>query len=460
MGRVILIVIGGLALVAAAGVVALYVGVNRWLASDEFRAWASAEVSKALGVEGQFKAPKWSQSTVYSDGFFGAGPPDGGVSVIRADQIRAQFDARGIFEGAWRLSGLTAKSVAIDLVSPSGALGPMETDVAPKKEPAATRRTKGGGWKVSLPWLPRRFEMRQARVESFDLRWPSGNSGAGSIRGTAVEAFPEGRAWEFRGRDGVLRQPGMPDMAVRSFKVRLDWPSLHVTSAELTPREGGRGTVSVSGEARCEGERDVDFNVRLDGLPVEQFLSADWRARLSGRLNGSARLKGPTRDGGRGLIADGELRVVEGKVSALPVLDEIAKLTGADAFRSFGLDRAEAKVRWAQGKLTLQDIWIESQGLLRINGVVSDEDGRIDGLLEVGTTEEHLKLIPGARRHVFTREADGYVWAQSGVRLSGTRDQVQEDLTPRLASGAVREVQENVGGAVRGMLDMLNKMLR
>lgn len=470
-GRWILIAVVGLLAALAVGVAVLHTAVNRWLASDEFRVWASREVSEALGVEGQFLPPRWSQATVYSDGFYGRGVPGGGLSSARADQVRAQFDPRGIFEGVWRLDSLTAGRIRIDLGD--GGAGPDATgagaipSAAPGSAAApaagvsgATRvRKGGGGWKLPVPWLPRRFEMRRVRVDEFDLRWPAGGGKQGSITGTVVEARPSGAAWEFHGKGGTLRHPGAPEMAIGEFRVRLDWPALYVTSADLKLKDGGSGGVSLSGEAVFAGQQPIDLDVRVDGLPIGRFLEGDWRARLDGRLHGRARFRGPTRGEG-GLTADGEIRITEGKVEALPVLNEIATLTGTKEFRSIKLDRATSKVRWAGDRLALEDLWVESQGLLKINGAVADSRGQIEGMLEVGTTEGRLRLIPGARRHVFTREADGYVWAQPGVRISGMRERVTEDLTPRLASGAVREVQENVGGAVRTVIDVIDSLLR
>lgn len=480
MGRWVLITVVALLAALAVGVAMLHVAVNRWLASEEFRAWASREVSGALGVEGEFLPPRWSQASVYSDGFFGKGSPGGGMSSIRADQVRAQFDPRGFFEGVWRLDSLQAGRVTIDLgdgdatrMGKSGDAVAMSSGArsAPGLgESAVThgargagvggaRRGGGGGWRFSLPWLPRRFEMRRARVDTFDLKWPAGEGKVGSISGTVVEARPAAGAWEFHGKGGTLRHPGVPPMAIGEFRVRLDWPALYVTSADLKLKEGGAGAVSLSGEAVFSGQRPIDLNVRADGLPIAQFLQGDWRARLDGRLTGTARFRGPTRGEG-GLTAEGEVRLTEGKVEALPVLDEIATLTGTREFRSFKLDRATSKVRWAGDRLSFEDVWVESLGLLRINGGIADSGGQIDGMLEVGTTEGRLKMIPGARRHVFTRDADGYVWAQPGVKVSGTRERVQEDLTPRLASGAVREVRENVGGAVRTVIDVIDSLIR
>lgn len=476
MGRWVLIAVVGLVAVLAAGAVALHVSVNRWLASEGFRAWASGAVSGALGVEGQFLPPRWSQATVYSDGFYGRGAAGGGVSSVRADQVRAQFDPRGIFEGAWRLDSVSAGRVRIDLAgagergdeagrdagtasAPPSAGGRAEAGTDAVAPGAVAKRKGGGGWKWSLPWLPRRMEMRRVRVEDFELRWPAGGGKDGSISGTVVEARPAGRAWEFQGQGGKLRHPGAPDMAIGEFRVRLDWPALYVTSADMKLEKGDEGGVSLSGEAVFAGDHPVDLDVRADGLPIGRFLEGDWRARIEGRARGRAHIRGATR-GGSGLSADGEIEITGGRVEALPVLDEIAALTGTREFRRFEVDRATSRVSWGEGRLQLQDLWIESHGLLKIQGSVTELRGAIDGMLDVGTTEGRLRLIPGARRHVFTREADGYVWAQPGVRISGTRDRITEDLTPRLASGAVKEVQENVGGAVRTVIDVIDALLR
>lgn len=463
-GRWILIGTVGLLAALAACVVAVHVGANRWLASEDFRAWVSRQVSAALGVEGQFLPPRWSQATVYSECFYGRGTPGGALSSVRADQVRAQFDPRGIFEGVWRLDSLTAGKVQIDVgtgTSEAPVAGPEAP--SPRTEPddraAPPTRKTDRRWKLSLPWLPKRFEMRRVRVDDFELRWPAGGGKMGSMSGTAVEARPEGAAWEFHGKGGTLRHPGAPDMAIGEFRVRLDWPALYVTSAGLRLKDGGSGTVSLSGEAIFSGQNPIDLAVRVDGLPIDQFLRGDWRARLDGRLNGQARFRGPTR-GESGLSAEGEIQITEGRVEALPVLNEIATLTQTKEFRSLELDRATSRVKWDGSILTLDDLWIESRGLLKVQGTVTDSRGQIDGLLEVGTTEGRLKLIPGARRHVFTREASGYVWAQPAVRVSGTRDKPSEDLTPRLATGAVREVEDNVGGAVRTIIDIIDSLIK
>lgn len=475
--RWILIGLVGLLAALAAAVVATHVAVNRWLASEEFRALVSRQVSGALGVDGQFLPPRWSQATVYSECFYGRGAEGGGLASVRADQIRAQLDPRGIFEGVWRLDSLTVGRLRIDVgetrspaaeaAAPGKTMAdtpetgvPRHVDATATTDATAPRAERArGGWKFSFPWLPKRFEMRRVLAEDFELRWPAGGGKQGSISGTAIETRPAGGAWEFHGKGGVLRHPGAPDMAIGEFRARLDWPALYVTSADLRPRDRGQGSVSLSGEAVFSGQNPVDLDVRVDGLPIDEFLERDWRARLDGRLNGRARFRGPTKGPG-GLTAEGAIQITEGKVEALPVLNEIATLTQTKEFRSFELDRATSRVTWDGSRLTLHDLWIESHGLLRIQGTATDLRGQLDGLLEVGTTEARLRLIPGARRHVFTREADGYVWANPAVRLSGTREKPSEDLTRRLASGAVREVEDNVGGAVRTLIDVIDSLLR
>ena len=70
------------------------------------------------------------------------------------------------------------------------------------------------------------------------------------------------------------------------------------------------------------------------------------------------------------LIA-GDLRVSDGHLTALPVLDRIASYTATERFRRLSLRRAELKFRQEGKRLELTDIVVVSDGLLRIEGLNS-----------------------------------------------------------------------------------------
>lgn len=67
---------------------------------------------------------------------------------------------------------------------------------------------------------------------------------------------------------------------------------------------------------------------------------------------------------------------------------------------------------------------------MTMNGWTEIEGKRVSGVLNVGLRSELAQRIPHLNVGLFQLGAGGYFWTT--VRLSGTTNNVQEDLTPRL----------------------------
>ena len=98
---------------------------------------------------------------------------------------------------------------------------------------------------------------------------------------------------------------------------------------------------------------------------------------------------------------------------------------------------------------------------------ITVREGKLDGVLRVGISPSLIQWLPSGRGKVFEENRDGYIWTP--VRVSGTTDFPQEDLSKRLvqaAAGAVidslQNIQknpQNVPNAVKGALDALKSIL-
>jgi hypothetical protein len=98
-----------------------------------------------------------------------------------------------------------------------------------------------------------------------------------------------------------------------------------------------------------------------------------------------------------------------------------------------------------QGKrLELTKIEIASEGLLRIEGNLTIEDGRLDGLFQLGLTPTTLASIPGAAERVFLPGKEGMHWTP--VRITGSTRLPNEDLTDRLIAAGFEWMYEMVDG--------------
>ena len=150
-------------------------------------------------------------------------------------------------------------------------------------------------------------------------------------------------------------------------------------------------------------------------------------------------------------IAQTTIKVQDGRLEALPMLNEIATLTKYDSFRSVPLQKAHAKFDWATDKLTIRDLELKSEGLLIIKGHIKQEGIKLDGLLQVATVPAALRYLPGAQNYVFTREELGYVWTD--VKISGTTLDPQEDLSARLKDAAINQVGQDAVDTVEDLMD-------
>jgi hypothetical protein len=93
---------------------------------------------------------------------------------------------------------------------------------------------------------------------------------------------------------------------------------------------------------------------------------------------------------------------------------------------------------------------VEAEGLIRVEGSYTVENGEIAGIFEVGLTSATLQWIPGSQEQIFTTSRDGYRWTE--MKLSGPVAHPVDDLTPRLvaaAGNAVIQGATGVEGAVK-----------
>jgi hypothetical protein len=72
---------------------------------------------------------------------------------------------------------------------------------------------------------------------------------------------------------------------------------------------------------------------------------------------------------------------------------------------------------------------VEDKGKFRIEGLVSVREKSLGGAIRLGVAREYLEWLPRAEE-VFANERAGYLWTT--VHLSGTIEQPQQDLSPRI----------------------------
>lgn len=407
-----------------------------YIEGDEFRRMLSSQASQFLGVEGEFLPFAIDGSVLSSAGYAGDGKQNTPLAQVRADQIQATIRFADVFRGSWTITEL--KIGKLDL-----RLNPVTSSL---KAPSAPALPKPASSFLSA-LLPKKVNLQRVVFEDVSLTWPGSSQNTGTLKNTYILLDSTAESWKAHGKGGILRHPGFPVCGVDYFRLAIDPPKITLQEIVLHPTVGGK--LSAEGTLSLREIPSATLKLHLTGLPASEVLPSDWRARVLGNLQSDAIYQ---YEKGKHL-AKGTVELTSGYLQGLPLLQEAATVTQINRFLKLPLDQSKARFSWTPDKLDFTDIFVESNGLLRIQGTISKQTENVTGLLEVGTSEQALLLLPGAQEQVFTTSKEGYVWARPAVHLSGTVGDIQEDLSPRLKTAFAEAVGTKVKDTVESVID-------
>ncbi len=414
--------------------IAARLGANWYLRSDRFRKQITSAVGKELRADGDFMPLHFADGTFYTDGYVARGQAAAFFSDLRADQIRAAVNWRGLLDHRWEVDELNVQNLDVRFADRSSPT-PAPVEVVPHLP------KKKGAWKLDL---------RRAAVAESSWRWGATPDTAGSVTHAAFTLSPNDGAWLIDASSGTLAQTGWPSLTIASANLRYTGASLFVTESEL---RNGAGRITVNGEVRFD--HAADLQAQFENVEITPLLPADWRLRLHGNLTGTAHLTAPLP--GSDVRVESDLRLSNGQLEAVPLLDEIASFTRTERFRRLDLTRGSLSFTRQTGVVTIKNLLLESEGLMRVEGNCMIAKQKIDGVFQVGVTSASLQWLPGSQARVFTVAHDGYYWTP--LRLTGSVDHPHEDLTRRLVAAAAGELLQKSGDdlidTAKSLLDLM-----
>lgn len=407
----------GIALVLLGCIVA-YGLLRRYLHSDTFRKFLSAEVSEKAGIVGEFAPFEWDGLAVETESFAAAG--DGLVTAVRASGLRTEVGLGGVSRGVWEIRGSSVRSLEIAMDAEK------VTDLGVKE---AVKRTVKKDSKRPA-WLPSGAELEGVEIRDLSLD-VSLKDGALTADGLHVDVDQAGARGAYRAEisGGILRVPfaAVPDLRMERALVRYQSGRVFMTGVRVGAWENGR--------IEATGELDVPsktFNLEGDvtGIRCEDVLSEDWAKRLAGDAVASFAID----NSGGEVAASGDFTIRNGTLTALPMLDALAAYADTRRFRLLTLSDARTRWQWKKGELVLTDLVLASEGLVRLEGNIVIRGREIDGVFRLGIAPGTLATLPGAETDVFLEGERGLRWAP--LRVTGTLDHPEEDLTERLIAAA------------------------
>jgi len=430
-----------------AGVMAARMLFTRYLHSEGFRHTLGEGAANALHASrADFSPLEFDGGLVYGENFRAVREDGGGFSSMDADQLRATFDWHGLLHHTVQIDELGVQRLNVEPPGKGVIVRPVEGG-APALAPLGGGRP---GWVVDL---------RKAVINEANWHWS--DDPAGGVTGTALTLTPDGQGgWVINAQGGTVRQAGWPALELENASMRWQNPTLYIKSSSL---RNGAGELNVTGD--IETRQSVNLQVRMTGVDVQPMLTPDWRERLSGNVAGQANVQATLGEGGMGgmeaagrsVTVSGSLALLNGRLTALPILDQIGLFTHTERFRELELTRATADFTRTAERLEIRNMVVESAGLIRVEGAYTIENGEIAGTFQVGLTPATLQWIPGSQEDIFTDSRDGYRW--TSMRLSGPAAHPVDDLMPRLVAATGKAVIEGAEGTVekaaKSALDML-----
>jgi|GEM_PF-1469571 len=434
-------------------VIALFAGqawLEAYLKSESFRVKTESAIGRALHATAELAPLKRQGTIVSSDTLAMDGLEGAFFRKAKIQSGRAEVDLNGLWHRKWLLPTLTFARLDLDLVVPQK---PQTANTSPPSvSPSSTATPPARTWLSNL--LPSRTEISTIQTDRATLTFQGAE-----LRQTRLEAKPVEGGWAIDLAGGDLHWPGTP--ATGLTQARLIYKSGDVAecilrNARLLLKTGGQTTLSGQWSRDNTGE----FHAQLENVTVHPFLPEWWQARLQGSLQGTLHYKknAPNLPG----EISGEIRLTGGKLEALPLLSQLDSFLGVPRFRQVPLKTATTRIVRTATRTEFQDLDLDADGLLRVQGSLAVEGGQLKGSLKLGISSALLQWLPGSPTKIFAESRDGYVWAP--LNLSGSVDHPVEDLSARLATATLEAIQgggvtEALRGTVKGLVDGAEKIL-
>lgn len=369
-------------------------------------------------VTGEFGPFHWEGLAVDTDSFEATG--EGLITGLRADGLHTEIGLGGVRRGVWEVRGSRVRRLEVSV--DARKQGPDNTI------PEVSHKL---GKKAKRPaWLPSEAELDGIDVRELAVKAIL-DEGLAIASGMNVHAEQAGAKDAYRAEieGGTIRVPFgiVPELRVDRAKLRYQDGHVFLTDATLAAWANGR--IHGSGELEMKS-RQFSIEGDASSMKCEDVLNADWAKRLTGDVSSDF-----TVDNRPGFPqAGGKLTIQNGVLTALPMLDALAAYADTRRFRVLQLSEAHTNWHWKKGEISLTNLVLASEGLVRLEGSINIRGRAIDGMFRLGLVAGTLASIPGAETDVFLPGERGLLWTT--LRITGTLDDPKEDLTDRLIAAA------------------------
>lgn len=435
----------GIFVMCVAAVSGCYLYVRYYLKSEQFLTLLEQSAIDELNVNrAEIQPLEWDGSGIQCDGVTMEGREF--LSFFHAKKIETEFSR-------WDLLKRTFVITSVNIAEASLSLSEESFHIKEKEEEPKS-------W-VEKNILPDTFRLEKGNIDSLNVSY--GNHGNEFVlKGARVESSHDSASdqYRFNIQGGRLTLPFQlcPEFSLMSGTAQFN-PStlrLNIPSCRLTTDVGGYLDIKGDWDGVVSS---WTANIVVNSIPASSILEDDWKKHIQGTVSGGVDLRGDQR--GITHVA-GLVRLQNGVLTGLPILDRLALFCDSARFRQLPLHKASAQFRYKGTTLSVSDIILESEQLVKVEGWLDiGENGVLNGRLQIGLRADGVwKNLPGVSE-VFsasrTGSSENLMWAN--VNIGGTVDHPSEDLSARLIKAAGKRVMKNGMNTVKEKIDIAARLL-
>jgi hypothetical protein len=147
----------------------------------------------------------------------------------------------------------------------------------------------------------------------------------------------------------------IPDLYLRQAHLLITKTLLTLYDVDLAPGAQGEGSIHAEGKAGIGDDKSVGLNVSFDRLPIRGWPPARWKGHFAGSASGKIRWAGenPKLESSSG---EGSLRVRDGRIDNLPLLEKLAELAQKTSFEHLELNDCSLSFAWRYPKIEITEI--------------------------------------------------------------------------------------------------------
>ena len=415
--------------------------IRAYIQKDDFRQKAEKLIAARTGGGAHIAPIMWNDDTATTVDL----SADMVGWSLDAGGLHAALDFGAIRNGKWSIQNAGADDIALRRTS-GASLGatlsanPEKFDDSNDGIPAFLRRYIPTETNIS-GFEAHRFLYEQGAWKISETQLLLGGWQSGEV---SVSAKLSGGRLQTPISAPEQKEPLQFDLAKATL--RIGESQFQVNDATLRWKQSSEAT--LRGSLKYETGAWQTF-IHAKAVPLDEFLDEWWDQRLSGKIEGDLEMSGAR---AVPLSWKAALSLKDGALTGLPILEKLVTYTNTHRFKRLVLDICSATFRPQGDSLRIENIIVQSNGLLRIEGTMNIRGRIVDGDFMLGVTPETLSGIPGANSRVFVEKnpggPPGLQWTR--VHVVGTLDAPQEDLSNRLMGAAGMSLLFDTPGALVG----------